>query len=365
MKSLVFRSLLLLALFSFAGCSTVPKVSTGPVSVAATNPEVKYSGRYEVFEGGRVAVGFSGARSRLRFEGSSIAVRMSGDSSDNYFQAWVDGRSVGKFKLSEVSKLYPLAASLSGGEHVVEVTRITECYLGQLYFEGFEIGGSGKVLSWGQESSRKIEFIGDSITCGYGVEANDASLPFEASTENFCESYSALTARALNADYLVVSRSGIGMVRGYDGPYEGSEESMPTVYPYSFYQDSEYKWDFNRFTPDVVCINLGTNDFSTTGVNVEKYVGAYVAFASEVLERYPASQLVLLEGPMNNSEELGQALARVLKALREKAPDRVSFLELSPQGSVGYGASWHPNQAQSKINAKELIAYLRDLMDWR
>jgi hypothetical protein len=43
---------------------------------------------------------------------------------------------------------------------------------------------------------------------------------------------------------------------------------------------------------------------------------------------------------------------------------QVHLLELSPQGSLGYGADWHPSKAQAQRNAAELTAYLRELMDW-
>ncbi len=289
---------------------------------------------------------------------------MSDDSGENYAMAWVDGQPLEKFLIDSPSGVYPLADSLGEGEHTVEVMRVTECFIGLSHFEGFEIGGNAKTLPWQGRTDRKIEFIGDSITCGYGVEANDPTLPFEAATENFSVNYSSLTARALDADFLVVARSGIGMVRNYDGPYEGSQGDMPDLYSKTFYENDRYDWDFSRFVPDVVCINLGTNDFSTTGVNVETYVRDYVSFATGVLTRYPEAELVMILGPMNNSEELKAAILRVLAQLKEVEPERVHFKELSPQGALGFGASYHPNLAQSKVNAEELSSYLSDLMNW-
>ena len=50
------------------------------------------------------------------------------------------------------------------------------------------------------EKPLSIEFIGDSITCAYGVEGQSSSEPFKTSTENFMKSYAYLTAQKLNAD---------------------------------------------------------------------------------------------------------------------------------------------------------------------
>ena len=63
-----------------------------------------------------------------------------------------------------------------------------------------------------------------------------------------------------------------------------------------------------RFQPQLICINLGTNDFSTGGPDVDKFVAAYRQFAAGLLKQYPTSKLVLLQGPMNNSPELRVAV---------------------------------------------------------
>ncbi len=140
---------------------------------------------------------------------------------------------------------------------------------------------------------------------------------------------------------------------------------MPQVYPHTFYLQPEADWDFHQFTPDVVCLNLGTNDFSTTGVNVEKFVATYGTFVNHVLARYPKAKLVVLQGPMENGKELRAALDSVIANLSAEAASRVHFLALSAQGTVGLGADYHPNRAQSEINAAELTGFLRELMDWR
>ena len=118
------------------------------------------------------------------------------------------------------------------------------------------------------------------------------------------------------------------------------------------------------FQPQLICINLGTNDFSTGGPDVDKFVTTYRQFATGLLKQYPKAKLVLLQGPMNNSAELRAALDRVEKPLSEQFAGRVSLLVLTAQGEFGFGASWHPNRKQSQRNAAELIPHLRQLMGW-
>jgi len=343
-------------------CNKTEKISN--VIIEASNPNILYSGRTEGIGTEKVTVGYTGARERIKFYGTSIAARITDDSEENYIAIWIDNSLRGKLRLNNPDGVYLLAENLPLGEHTAEVVRITECQFGLMHFKGFQLNEGAKVLEWKQKNNRKIEFIGDSITCGYGIEANDPEMHFDAATENFCLNYSGLTARSLDADYLVVSRSGIGMFRNYDGPYNGSKDTMPEIYPYQYYLNYTKKWDFSKYTPDLVCINLGTNDFSTDGVNKDRYVTAYAKFAGEVLNRYPSAKLVLLQGPMDNSPELKKALHRVLNKLQERFPQRVTYFELSAQGELGFGADYHPNIKQSLKNAGELTNYLSKLMGW-
>jgi lysophospholipase L1-like esterase len=351
----------LMALLSQSCASTSGETT---LDVGADNPAIRYSGRSEGLGTARVTLGFSGARIRLRFEGTSVSARIKDESGRNHALAFIDGVPGNRFRLDSRDGVYELAAGLEQGVHTVELVRITECDIGLTHFEGFILNAGAKVLPWLDANDRRIEFIGDSITCGYGVEESDPTKNFTPETENFCLGYAGLTVRNLDADYLVVSRSGIGIMRNYDGPREGSDCDMPEVYPNTFYLRPG-AWDFSRFAPQVVCINLGTNDFSTTGCNVDKFVQEYVRFASTVLGNYPQAKLVVLQGPMDNSDALRKALDRVVEQLDKVAPGRVSKFEMSAQGANGFGADYHPSRAQAQISSRELTRYLSELMNWR
>ncbi len=346
-------------------CSPVSNRAEKALVVAAGDSSVLVSGRADGIGTDSVTLGWSGARIRLRFAGSEVGIRLADERGDNWAVAWIDGVKGEKFRLNAPDGFYKLASGLPQGEHTVEVVRITECDVGLTHFGGFVLSPGAKVLPWGPEKPRKIEIIGDSITCGYGIEADDPNLHFTPETENFSLSYAGLTVRALEADWTIVSRSGIGMIRNYDGPRDGSEHAMPEVFPHLFYLHESPMWNPAVFTPDVICINIGTNDFSTTGCNVEKFEAAYVTFAGNLLSLYPKAKLVLLRGPMENGEPLKASLEAIKVRLETNAPGRITIFAMSAQGSRGYGADWHPSRAQAEVNAAELTAYLRDLMDWR
>jgi len=343
---------------------TVASAKPEPVQILPDNPALSYSGRIDRSTPGQATLSWSGSRIRLLFHGTDVALRMHDDTGQTYVRAWIDGQPLPKIHLTTTESRIPLAAGLDTGVHSVDIVRITEGMQGLSHFQGFVLDSAAKALPFPKEPDRRLLFIGDSITCGYGVESDDPADHFSPATEDFCQGYTGLTVAALQTDYLVVSRSGIGMVRDYDGPYEGNDDAMPLIYGSLLYGRETPAWNPADFVPHAICINLGTNDFSTTGVNREKFIATYIRFAEGLLIQYPRARLVLLQGPMNNSKELHEDLQKVLSALSATHRDRASYLELSAQGELGFGADSHPNRRQSKRNAAELTAYLRKLLGW-
>lgn len=76
-----------------------------------------------------------------------------------------------------------------------------------------------------------MEFIGDSITCGYGVDDEVAEHQFKTATEDVTRAYAYKTARMLNADYSMFSASGYGIITGYtEGDVKLEDQRLPQFY---------------------------------------------------------------------------------------------------------------------------------------
>jgi len=326
---------------------------------------VRYSGRRQTTEEGGVRFAYSGARVRLAFKGSRVALRMDDLHKGNWVNVFLDGERTDKILIKGKGGSYTLAAGLDPDRlHTVEVVKATEGFLGSLVFHGFGLNEGAETRPWPDPETRRIEFIGDSITCGYGIEADTPDTPFVPEEENFCDTFAWRAARALDADYQVVARSGIGIYRNYDGPREGNAKNMRTVYDQTFFNHEDPEWDHARFVPEVICINLGTNDFSTDGPDVETFVEAYVSFVKRLGALRPEAKIVVLAGPLNDKPAYVGSLERVVERTRETLGERVSLFRMTPQGNHGFGAHWHPSRAQAKVNGRELAVYLSDLMDW-
>jgi lysophospholipase L1-like esterase len=117
------------------------------------------------------------------------------------------------------------------------------------------------------------------------------------------------------------SVSGIGIYRNWnnDGP------AMPQVYEKAdFHLNTQQSWDFTKYTPQVVSIALGTNDFSDgDGINARKsfdsaaFVNQYIQFVQLVKTKYPSAQIALLSSAMLHDRKRS-LLQNCLMAVKEK-----------------------------------------------
>ncbi|MDG0795184.1 GDSL family lipase [Cohnella ginsengisoli] len=113
---------------------------------------------------------------------------------------------------------------------------------------------------------RKIEFVGDSITSGEGAIGATCEQDWIPMWFSAIDNYAAMTAEALDAEYRILSQSGWGVVTGWDN---NPHSSLPAYYEQvcgllTGERNRELGAleanDFAAWQPDVVVVNLGTND---------------------------------------------------------------------------------------------------------
>ncbi len=344
--------------------------------VKPTDTHIQYVGRISMQNPERPAWNYPGIQIVTAFEGT--AAKLVCKPGSGYFMAQIDEAE--PFKVAfrgQRDSVVTLCTALPRARHTVRLMYIIEGYEMRPEFWGFVF--DGPVCDAPALPSRTIEFIGNSITCAYGNEATDKLDHFQYETENHYYGYAQLTARALNARAHVVARSGIGVYRDYNGPKTGTPDSrMPVQYEYTGYATSTKlrqqegfdaeRWDFARFQPEVICINLGTNDLSTHNYDVKLLRQAYDDFLRLVRSHNPKAKIVFLCGSMLLGKELDIArktLDQVVADAQKSGDRQVYRFDFSPQdGTLKYGADWHPSLWQHEKMAAELTAYLRTLMQW-
>ena len=336
--------------------------------VRPTDQNIQYIGRICFQDPSRPRFTFPGIQINACFTGTSL--KLWAKPKSGYFMAQIDKCEPFKVALmGERDSVVTLATALPQGNHEVRLMYIIEGYDLKPDFRGFILDRNATLLPPPPLPDRTIEFIGNSITCGYGNESIERSDPFEYETENHYLTYAQLTTRALEARAHVVARSGIGVYRSYGGPKTGTPDNvMTTEYEYTNLYDRSERWDFTRYQPQLVCINLGTNDLSTNNYDVKRLKAAYKAFLQQVRQHNPKAKIVYLCGSMLGGKELDIArktLDEVVDEARKTGDNEVYRFDFTPQtGDIRYGASWHPSLWQHQKMAGELTAYLRQLMQW-
>lgn len=156
-----------------------------------------------------------------------------------------------------------------------------------------------------EDKKLKIEFIGDSITCGYGIDGGRYG-SFSTETENFMKTYAYLTAEKLGADYSAVCYSGYGVLTGYTESGKINDKVVMNEYDKACHLTGQEDplWDFSRVRNNIVVINLGTNDASYCGSSSygrQLFTDAYVKMLQTVREKNPYAYILCILGDMNNS----------------------------------------------------------------
>ncbi len=221
---------------------------------------------------------------------------------------------------------------------------------------------------------RRIEFIGDSITCGYGNEGVWETDIFSTAQENPWEAYAAITARNLKADYQMVCWSGIGIISNYTEQDEPNEEwLMPVLYPYTdkacdlALGNEPELWDFSSFVPDIIVINLGTNDNSYTKSIPERvavFASQYYEFLCQVRSSNPNSEILCTLGVMG--QELCMAIREQVERLTAKGDHRLHYLTYEEQKPEdGIGTDVHPSKLTHQKVAAKLEDKIREIMNWQ
>lgn len=253
------------------------------------------------------------------------------------------------------------------------------------------LSADGKFLSI-PPKKHKIEFVGDSITSGEGLNGAHEEMDWIPMFFGTCEHYANYVAKAFDADYHLISQSGWGVYCGWDN---NIHTTLPEIYTKvcgaasgeeNASEGSMNEYDFSSWQPEVVVINLGTNDEgafhnapytdSQTGktyaqllnadgtyetASVLRIVRAVDGFLGLVRMKNPDAKIVWCYGA------LGDGLMTYLKQAIHEYSDRtgdknVDLLRLPNTAADAFGSRMHPGRESHKRMANTLIAYLQKVL---
>lgn len=324
-----------------------------PVPIAPDDGRLVYVGRFDRRDPKAPACQWSASEVRLAVDGPTLSATLEEKGTD-LWQPVVDGGAKPPLALKPGIDTYTI--DLGGpGRHEVRLVKRTEPFVGTTTVRGFTAPG-GKLLR-AKPRKRHIEFVGDSITCGFGNEGESATAPFKPETENAYESYASIAGRAVDADVALIAWSGRKM---------WPDNTVPEIYDRVLPTQPEPLYDFRGPRPEAVVINLATNDFGQANPEERGWTDAYEAFIRRVWTRYPKAHVVVtLGGMMSDDWPKGQrALSTArgyLTGLVARMHDpRVHFVEFDQQRQEdGIGAGYHPSVATDRKMAARLVETLR------
>lgn len=366
-------------------------MSNQEITVAAGETRLCFFGRTaaDVIPGA-VFFNWSGSGFAFRFYGTAAwaclltdrrdGERIAEENNQAYIGVFVDGEPVqsARFPLDEEKKWYVLAQNLPDGPHTIRVVKQTEAGCGRAAVTAVRIAGSGGPEPL-ESPSLRFEFIGDSITCGYGNICSNESPEFVTREENASLTYMALLSAQMDAAFSCVAASGNGIFHDYGG---NTVNLIPEMYPYTdkmlyeHYGRVPAKWDMARHPVDLVFIKLGANDYPTcSGAYLapeertpqalaalrEEFARRLYAFLEEVFSlRGDVPVLYLYEQDMGLKSEITGTLARYAA---DHPGHRLYGYEITPkQPGEGVGANGHWSVCTHSRVARELAGKVRELV---
>lgn len=329
--------------------------------IPADNENIQYTGRIDFTDPKKPRFWAPGVYISAKFKGSYCEIVINdevlGGENYNYLEVIVDGGLPSRIQTTEKLNSIVVAEGLSSGEHTITICKNTESSIGYLEFLGFKCEG---LVPLPPKLSRKIEFIGNSITCGMGsdlsVVACDSGQWYDQ--HNAYMSYGPITARQLGAQWQLTAVSGIGLMHSCCD----MDITMPEVFDKINLSGDTIQWDFDRYHPDVVTICLGQNDGIQDSVD---FSTAYVDFIEDIRGHYPEAHIVCLTSPMadeNLMPVLKNYLTGVVEYINNTGDDNVGKFFFSRSYNKGCGG--HPDLNQHQLIAGELIGYFKKELAW-
>jgi len=332
--------------------------------IQANAPSITYTGRILIGDTGEVTYDWPGTYFRFLLNGDACWMRAS-DIGESHFNVFVDDQLKQKIVISGKDTLINLVKGLDKRKtHHIRVQKRSEGEFGRTTIHSFLINKGAVIQPLRSRPNRFIEFIGDSFTVGYGTDGLHRDEPFLVATENADKTYACILARYFEADYALIAHSGRGAVRNYGDSLTSSRYTMKDAMMNTLNSDTTIHYSFDRYRPDLVIINLGSNDFSTQpNPSQEEFEGAYTAIIQKIRKTYGKNTKILCV-----ISRLGGSVEKYINQVIENLQDPNVYATASLRGVTNndsdMGAAWHPGYTGHQKMAMFMIPYISTIMGW-
>ena len=302
------------------------------------------------------ASGFS-----FTFTGTTVTmdITASAIAGQPFLRVYVDGVALDRdLAISNRSYTVRLVSGLEDTTHTVKVLKRTENGWGGM-MTVHNLNVTGTMGTPPAPSSRKVEVIGDSITCGYGNLIGDKAPTnaYSATRQDGLSTFATLAIEPYGADIQIISKSGIGFGCNNGG---GKTDTMLDAYDCTDYFNlgATVKWDFVSNPADVVIIALGTNDTANSDSN--DYEEKAYQMLELVRKKNPDAYIIWAYGMMTASR--ADVLMQVCNELND---DKIFYHALPMMDKNNHGDAGHPSMASHVAASVGLCELIGEITGWK
>lgn len=364
---------MLMAMVCLFGCGKSQPQDTAPTQTQEVEQkpvefdlreDVRYFGR--TYEKARIHwFNWSGSGFSVRFQGSSLVAEFYSNAPQTkdlaYLKVYIDGQPQPDILLREECQMLTLAEGLDPQqEHTLEVRKRTNVRSSSAGLSRLVLM-DGTILEPEAPKQRCIEFVGDSLTVGYVASKEGKSArAWSTTTEDVTGTYCPQIAAAFDAQYQVVGVSGRGVVRNNGGD---AEMLFPEIYrQLDAYNNPGVEYDFAAH-PDVIVINLGTNDESAANENLppEEFRQGLYDFLKEIRQYHPDAQILYTYGLVRTG--LFQHIEAVVTQLQNEGDEKLHYLQLTQCEQWELNLN-HTVSSAYASRGEEIIEKIREITLW-
>ena len=329
--------------------------------IPVTRENVKICGRCYESEGN---LAFSNTYSGIEFAfyGAALAVEFGSTSYaanlEAYATIFVDNLTPIVVKITS-HKFYIVAKNLDSKKiHNVKIAKRSESNAAAMIIKTIKIPVNGRLYTAKEnKTGRRIQVLGDSITCGVGNLYVSGDTTNSLAYEDGCHTYATMLADYYHAELDIVAVSGIGIGNSKNEPW-------PLLPLYKKEDNrSAVSYDFESFVPQVVIISLGTNDDAYGNTGDEFYANA-CEYIYTIRENYPGAYIIWTYGVMSQSNM--NNIKKVINDLKNLGDKKLFFvpLDIPTGGELPIGMYGHPSIKSHQCIAKVLETKISELTGW-
>ncbi len=279
----------------------------------------------------------------------TVKLKLSVTVGDAYFAVYIDGVRVGtRVKAPQGESTIEIAQNLTQGTHAIRLVKLNHVYQSNTVLK--ELVLEGQLEARPADRNTYIEFIGDSITCGVGLSETPA---YGAHGADATRAYSYICAEKLGVDYSMVSVSGHTLAWSTSKPTQSVAKQF---YPYINRVRDTTPFDFASVRkPDAVVINLGTNDYGLTDLNITEQIFEQDlrTFLAQIRSNYGTNTpIVFVTNTMNDGFQ--GVTERVLNSLGGETQGYYLYRAIRNNNALGN----HPDRAAMQTVGEGLAEFL-------